>query len=245
MSNTATAIVPDISPRDTMFEGDADHYLSVGQSALQCIRVALTVSGKTSVERILDFGSGYGRVMRALRSEFPQAKLVACDISSDAVEFCSEAFGAEGIVASAKPAELELAGTFDLIWVGTLFTNLDQQPLLELLRIFDSRLEPGGVLLFTTHGPFVANRIRSREYDYGIPQSRLDALIASYDSSGFGYENYPQEVLDRLELDRYGISLSKPAWICSQLESFRHLHLLSYIERGWDRHQDVVACVKT
>jgi len=245
MSKAATAIIPDISPQDTMFEGDAGHYLSVGQSALQCIRVALTMSGKTSVERILDFGSGYGRVMRALRNEFPQAKLVACDILPDAVEFCSEAFGAEAIVCTAKPAELELTGKFDLIWVGTLFTNLDQQRLCESLRVLESRLSPEGVIVFTTHGPFVAERIRSREYDYGIPNNRLDDLIASYDCSGFGYENYPQEVLDRLELDRYGISLSKPAWICSQLESFRDLHLVTYTERGWDRHQDVIACTKT
>ncbi|NIQ58735.1 MAG: class I SAM-dependent methyltransferase, partial [Gemmatimonadetes bacterium] len=53
-------------PGDTMYEvGRGLHYLSVGLSALRCVEA---VRGRAREPRhVLDFGCGYGRVLRFLR----------------------------------------------------------------------------------------------------------------------------------------------------------------------------------
>ena len=57
-----------IHPGDGMYTGDganAQHYLLVGLSAIRCIEDALEKSSrKNNIHSVLDFPSGYGRVLR-------------------------------------------------------------------------------------------------------------------------------------------------------------------------------------
>jgi hypothetical protein len=48
----------------------------------------------------------------------------------------------------------------------------------------------------------------------------------------------------RVGVTKYGICVSKPSWVCRQIESLQDLRLITYTERGWDNHQDSVACAK-
>lgn len=235
----------EISPADGMYEGDRDHYFQVGQSALRCIKLAMLATGKEDFRSILDFGCGYGRVLRTLRAAFPEARLTACDLVREGADFCARHFGATPVYAAKDPGRISAKGPFDLIWCGTLLTNLNRDQWEGLLGLFHSLLGPGRVLVFTTHGPWVVQRIRSRSCTYGLEERILPGLIEDYDRDGFGYRDYPPEVLRhaRIEGD-YGISLTSPAWVCSQLEKWPDLRLLTYTERLWDDHQDVVACTR-
>src|SRR5438128_5312892 len=58
----------EISAKNGMFEGDREHYLAVGQSALRCIKLAMLAAARDQFRSILDFGCGFGRVLRVLRS---------------------------------------------------------------------------------------------------------------------------------------------------------------------------------
>jgi SAM-dependent methyltransferase len=244
-SETIDPLVPDeISPLDTMLEGDRAHYFSVGQSALRCIQAAMFAARKEGFDSILDFGSGYGRVLRVLRAAFPAAHLAASDIDADALEFCSKQFGATPYLSHADPGHIAIDRQFDLIWCGTLLTNLDQPMIGSLLRLFHACLQPGGMLVFTTHGPFCAERIRTGECTYGLEPGLVPELIARYDHNGFAYLDYPSEVRARLGLVHYGISLCKPSWVCGQLERVADTRIVNYTERAWDNHQDSVACLK-
>ena len=236
-----TGVLDTISPLDGMFEGDFGHYFDVGRSALRCIELALLAARKEKPDRILDFGCGFGRVLRALRAAFPDSRLTACDLSSEAVDFCARTFHAEPVLSSEDISRIRIGGQFDLIWCGTLLTNVDWLQFRGFLALFRSLLVPGGALVFTTHGPFVARRLQEGAHNYGLDERLVPRLIDQYQRSGFGYLDYPREVRTRLGLTRYGISVSTPAWVCHEIERLSGSEVLMYTEKAWDNHQDSVA----
>ncbi|MDQ3918798.1 MAG: class I SAM-dependent methyltransferase [Acidobacteriota bacterium] len=229
-----TGIVAKIAEADGMYQGNEAHYFHVGQSALQSIKLAMLAAGKSSVGRLLDLPCGYGRVLRVLKAAFPQAELTACDILTDGVDFCAAEFGARPVYAQAEPGAIALDGEFDLIWCGSLLTHLAQTNWLGFLRLFDEHLAAGGLGVVTTHGRWVVERMRRGEENYGLEPDQLQRLLADYEQAGFGFGHY-------FHSPDYGISASSPAWVCARLADFPRLRLLTFHERGWDDHQDVVA----
>jgi SAM-dependent methyltransferase len=240
-----SGVSTEISPDDTMFEGSLEHYVSVGESALRCIRLGLLAAGKSEVRSILDFACGFGRVLRVLKASFPSAQLTACDISRNAVDFCSEQFDAHAIQSGEDFTKLQINTTFDLIWCGSLLTHLEPAQFTSGLGFFRSLLSPGGIVVFTTHGPFVAERIRTGESNYGIDERLIPAMIRDYDATGYGYGDYPDHILPMVGVKRYGVSISRPSWVCSQIERQPDFRILTLTERAWDYHQDSFACMRT
>jgi len=234
----------EISPNDTMYEGSLEHYSAVGQSALHCVKTALVATNTSNVRSILDFGCGFGRVLRVLKSEFPAAQLTACDISREAIEFCAKTFGATPVLSGENAAEVQFKDKFDLVWGGTVFTQFDAPQFLTFLHLLHSFVSKDGLLVFTTHGRFVAQRLRTDGRNYGMDESSARAMLDGWDTTGFGYANYPQEVMTRFGVSKYGVCISKPSWICRQIEAVDDMKLVCYTERAWDNHQDSVACIK-
>ena len=77
----------EIDPDDVMYRPERrDLYFELGASALRAVRVALLAAGKEEPERILDFPSGHGRVLRMLKAAFPGAALAAGDLNRAGVD---------------------------------------------------------------------------------------------------------------------------------------------------------------
>ena len=91
-----------ISPSDTMFDGDVRRYFLVGLSGLRAIQSVLQHCPSLSVQNILDFPSGCGRVGRYLAVRFPGAKITACDLDTEMVDFCAKALGMTPVYSSAR-----------------------------------------------------------------------------------------------------------------------------------------------
>lgn len=221
-------MVTEIAPDDAMFDGDADHYLSVGLSALRAIEAAL--DGRPVPRRILDLPCGHGRVTRLLRARFPDAAIAASDIDHAGVAFAASRFRAEGVPSDGDFRSLDIGQEFDLIWVGSLLTHLS--PLMAR-RLFDfavGHMALGATLVVSSHGSWVAKRLRSWGYGLGPPLAR--AVLEEYKRTGYGYRDYPGE-------QGYGISLISRDWIGAALAG-SPLQLVAYAERGWDDHQDVL-----
>lgn len=230
-------MISKISPHDRMFKTDAAHYFRVGYSALHNIRAALGAVGKTEVRAILDMPCGHGRVLRAMRAAFPVARITACELETDGVDFCARTFGAIPVYSKINPAEIGMRERFDLIWVGSLFTHLDASRWPGFLAFFTDVLARGGVLIFTTHGSYSAECMRARTRTYSLQPEQIDAVLASCERDGFGYSDY------RSGAD-YGTSLSTADRVKAFVAATPGLALISYTERAWDEHQDVVACVR-
>ncbi len=222
---------------DGMYKGDGAHYFKVGLSALRSIEEALESAALKEVRKILDLPCGYGRVMRLLVHRFPRAEITACELERGAVEFCVRHFGAKPAYSSTDLDALSLGDEFDLIWCGSLFTHLSDAPMRALLRFFRRHLAPGGLLLFTTHGDFVARRLPTHDFDYGLADEQITALTARYPGEGFAYADYP----DR---ENYGISLTSPAWVRARVEELGGMREVYSKERGWDERQDVYGFVR-
>ena len=228
-------MIREISPNDRMFDSKyPEAYFEVGESALSAIRLSMDAAGKERLDTVLDFPCGHGRVLRAIKQAFPEAELTASDIDRDGVDFCVGTFGARGAYSDPDLAKVNLPGAFDLIWVGSLFTHLPDSRWWSFLDFLVERLAPEGLLIFTTHGRWSAQRIREDKSPLGSREAQLK-MLRGYEASGFGF-------VGSGENQAYGTSLTKAAAVLERVETFADLRVLSYIERGWAGHQDVVAC---
>jgi len=229
-----------ISPNDEMFTGNEEHYFGVGQDAIGIINRALISAKKEpgDLETILDFPCGHGRVLRCLRVAFPKAKITGCDLNRDGVDFCAAQFGSIPVYSSLDLTQIDLPRDhFDLIWVGSLFTHFDAPRWAPLLTWFRSLLRPGGLLLFSTHGRRVHEWMSINAYRYCLDEQQCVEIIGEYESSGFGYVDYPN-------VQDYGIAISEPAWVCRLITSLPEFRLVGFSEKVWDDHHDVFACVR-
>ena len=226
-----------ISYEDGMYKGDGAHYFKVGLDAVRCIEEALAAAHVERVRDILDLPCGYGRVLRFLVRRFPEARITACELMPDAVRFCAEHFGALPAQSAYNLDALTLAAQYDLIWCGSLVTHLDAARTRALLRFFARQLAPGGLLLFTTHGEFVAGRIQALADFYGLNAADIPALVAAYRQRGHAYLDYPEQ-------PGYGVSLTAPDWLRAQARAAGPLREVYFRARGWDEHQDVFGFVK-
>jgi len=228
--------------RDGMYNSDGAHYFKVGLGAIRSIDAALAQTNLTEVRTILDLPSGGGRVLRFLSARFPAAKITACDIQRDAVDFCGEHLGAEPVYSSANLNEVSLDTKFDLIWCGSLVTHFNQGPMVDLLEFFKRHLNAGSLLVFTTHGDYVAARLPKKEFDYGLDDEQLPPLLDGYERNGFGFAPYPKGMYD--STSEFGVSLTSPDWIDGQVRTVGGMRKVYFASRGWDDHQDVFGFVR-
>jgi SAM-dependent methyltransferase len=231
-------VIEEISPDDVMYKSDPDRYFLLGRLAIETIGRFRALSGSAPIKTILDLPSGHGRVLRFLRAAFPDAVIAACDVDGDAVDFCAGTFDAQPIYSTVDLEAVPLQDRYDLIWCGSLFTHIHADQWRSLLRLFSGHLSDSGLLVFTTHGRTHADRLRSKRTTLGLSAWAANAIVSDYERFGFGYQNYAGR-------EGYGISLSSPSWVCSQLALTSGLRVAGYHEQGWAESQDAVACVHT
>jgi SAM-dependent methyltransferase len=241
-------VIEEISERDHMFKV-RDRYLRSGRTGLDCIRLAMLAAGRTAVGSALDLPSGHGRVLRWIKAEFPGARLGACDIDHDGVDFCAATFGAEAIYGHEDPAQIKIPEPYELIWCGSLFTHLPPERWEGFLDLFERALVPDGLIVFTTHGRRIAERIRDPETgrSYLKEPAQREQVLRGYEREGLGYSDYTfsDEYREALSLPRrYGISLVRPAVVCRMLAERPGMWLVGLIE-GRFNGQDVVSAVRS
>ena len=235
---------PKIDERDGMYRGNLAHYLNVGLSAIDAIDHALSKKNAAKeVVSVLDLPCGYGRVTRTLRCRFPSAQFTVCDLEKDAVDFCAGAFNARGVYSTKEFDALDLEERFDLIWVGSLITHLDKNAISNFFRFVRRHLSNVGVAVVSSHGPFVAGRIRQSLLDdkpaYGLSLESMKSILPPYFKHGYGFAAYQRH---KLSDDHYGASICTERWL-RQMSSDAKLSVNSYEHHGWDNHHDIISFV--
>jgi SAM-dependent methyltransferase len=219
--------------------GEEAHYYAIGTDAVRNIVDALASNFRTPPQTILDFPSGSGRVTRHLRSFFPEARLYACDLYEGHIKFCAETFGAVPILSSDELDRFEFPEKFDLIFCGSLLTHLPETQCKQAISLIARSLSPQGIALVTLHGrysPFV----QRNKFEY-LRDDLFQVALKGMHDHGFGYADYETDfksLFDKQE--RYGVTLARPSWVLQHLEQIEEVRVLSYRERSWDDHQDVV-----
>ena len=137
-----------------LFHHDRDAALaSYFQSALDqfaLVRHIASWRGKRP-RTMLDFASGYGRLTRLLVHERLADEVTVSDILDGGMAFQAEQFGVRTILSKTDPAQFAAPGTYDLIFVASLFTHLPPATFTAWLRRLSELLAPEGLLIFSVH----------------------------------------------------------------------------------------------
>ena len=222
-----------VSDKDIMLKkSTAQHYLSTGFSALDSIYQCLPHLATQPPGRVLDFGCGYGRVLRMLRAAWPHNVTFTCDLMADGLSFCMEHFDVAGYRSQIKPSSIPLAHGFDLIWVGSVITHLDEDAIMGYISLFRHLLEPGGSVVLTTGGEKVITQMEQNKFHYDLTPEQRAAVIAGYRKDGFAYCDYPN-------MKGYGISAIHESWLRPRIEALGRLEITKVMPAQWDNHQDV------
>jgi SAM-dependent methyltransferase len=223
-----------VDPADHMFNTDPDWYFRTGSAGLETIHGILTLSKSTTVRTILDLPSGHGRVARYLRAAFPDAAMTFCDLDERGAAFCAREFRGEVQACDPEMSNISFKNSFDLVWVGSLFTHVDFDRTQRWLRHLCAALAPDGILVATFHGRWSIEVNKRFPFING---AAWEIIVKGYRSSGYGYSPYtPTEDI--------GVSLSKPSKIIEISEGIEGVRLLCYQERGWGNNHDVLALRK-
>lgn len=228
-------IIRTIHPRDGMWSPNETWYFATGRSAMRVVDIAARASWRPNIASILDLPCGYGRVSRHLRAAYPEAQLYFCDIEHEGADFCASTFGGTAIHSRPELTEVELPQV-DLIWVGSLFTHVDEDRTRRWLRYLCERLNPNGVLAASFHGEWSLSM--QRIYPMIDPAS-WERIVDQYRREGYGYAPYPD-----WPAGDYGISLSSPQAILALIREIPGVRLAGYMERGWADNHDVAIIAK-
>lgn len=230
----------DIHRHDDMYvPGHADHYLTMGLSALGVITDALNASGRTSpVNRVLDFGCGFGRVLRMLEAQFNEADIFASELNSTALAYCESVFSVQGFQSNVDVKQVDNAGQFDLIWCSSLIPHIDESSATDLLRFFHENLASGGVCVFSTHGLKSLEALQAGMFSYNLSARTQEGILTGYRRDEYGFGNYRFR-------EGYGISLSSREKIEAMAVSVGDWSEVMFKPGGWDSHQDLFAFCRT
>jgi SAM-dependent methyltransferase len=224
---------------DFMLGGTDDaamrEYAAVGNGTVDAVERAVLACGVSDLaaKRWLEVGCGYGRVVRFLTDRVPPSSVWVTDVIGEAVEFCQREFGVNPIADLGTCAELD--GTFDVIYLISVFTHLPAAISMSLLARLAELLAPQGVLVLTAHGPDLAQR----PGEYG-PEflAQREAIIEELARVGASYRPYSHS-----KDGSYGVAWNSEENLRQMVAdaSGGRLAVAHYEPRGLSGHQDVYA----
>jgi 2-polyprenyl-3-methyl-5-hydroxy-6-metoxy-1,4-benzoquinol methylase len=154
---------PDLMMRVTG-NTDLGWFIESGRLAEESMRAALWRAGASldSLDAILDFGCGCGRVLRRWRNL--NARICGNDLTERAVAWCRTNLPfAEVTVNAIEPPLTYGASSFDLVYALSVLTHLPVEMQFAWRDELGRVLRPGGHLLLSIHGDAYLERLRSKE----------------------------------------------------------------------------------
>jgi SAM-dependent methyltransferase len=215
---------------------EAASYRERALNVMSLMEESMMAAGRTfdDVESWLDFGCGYGRVVRFLVERVPPERISVCDVVTEGVDFCVNEFGVRPIRSGADLGTLKL-GSSDFIYAISVISHLNERNSIAMLRLLGGSLTEGGVALFTTHGRYSLDNpgLYGAEYE-----ERKDAIADEVERRGMAFLPYPF-----VSGDHYGMAWHSREFIERTMQAVHEgrMRLLLFTERGLDDHQDVFA----
>jgi SAM-dependent methyltransferase len=181
------------------------------------------INGRT----ILDFGCGYGRIIRLMYYYSSPARIWGLDPCEGAIELCrADGLLGQLAVSDYLPKAIPVGdASFDLIYSFSVFTHLSERAATLALTTLRRYVAPGGLFVIT---------IRPKEYwdelgravARGNPIDR-DELVARHEKSGFAFHPHAEEAIIDGEVI-YGDTSLSFEWIEQHAEGWNMV--------GYDRN---------
>lgn len=107
--------------------------------------------GRAPVASILEFGCGWGRILRFFTRDVPPERLSGIDCLPEAVALCQAAdLGRHVTLVPPLPHTPLPSGAFDLVYAYSVFSHLSESAHLAWLAELRRLLRPDGLLIVTT-----------------------------------------------------------------------------------------------
>lgn len=105
--------------------------------------------------RVLDFGVGWGRILRYFLKDVPETGLYGLDAMPLAIDLCKE-IGCPGslVHGGQLPPSVFAADSFDVIYAYSVFSHLSERAQLAWVDELAQLLRPGGVLVVTSRSDY-------------------------------------------------------------------------------------------
>lgn len=204
-------------------------YFHVGDMLLGDLRRALERNGLPleQVRSVLDFACGHGRVTRYMVATYGADRVTASDIDTQAVEFVRRTFGVSAFNSTRDADELEHRRRYQVIFVASLFSHLTLEHWRKWASKLVGMLQPGGLLVFSTHG--------IERYESMRPhiQSRFGKI-----EEGFIY-NGTNETKGRLAGEYYGTAFVDEAFVRRFFSQEPGAAVVDYMPQGLGQNQDL------
>lgn len=208
--------------------GAIEYYFSTGHESAQKLAAIKHDIMQTGKQSLLEFASGYGCVSRHLIKQNPEFDLTACDIHPEAVRFVNDTLSIPCIGSVTDPDEFDPPKRYRMVFALSFFSHMPRRTWGKWLAALYRAVEPGGVLVFTTHG-FISQR-----------KMMAHAVI---DQTGFWFnENSEQSDLDTAD---YGTTITTPEFVRTEIARLTDAKELRFYEGFWWAHQDAWAIEKS
>ena len=143
--------------------------------------------------QLLDFGSGWGRVIRYFLKDVAPENLVGLDINEGSLKAArkTDRWSRFERCELLPPTRFD-ADSFDLVYAFSVFSHLSEESHEAWLGEFERVLRPGGVLILTTFHRDVLERAG----DFPAMAERfapVDPWLAAYDRGDFAYQVLQEE----------------------------------------------------
>ena len=205
-STELQAILPDLPSLDMQlrFTGKSgDDTLAEGHSLAAELKVQYEIhrGPLTPDTRILEFGCGWGRIIRFFLKDVRPDNLWGIDCNEELVSFCKQSNPGCNFERNDPLPPTDLADqSFDLIYAYSLFTHLSEPAHLGWLAELRRLLAPGGLLVVTVRprhfisycGKLTNDTELSHESQASLVGMFADteSALRDYDAGRFCYEPY-------------------------------------------------------
>jgi SAM-dependent methyltransferase len=142
---------------------------------------------------VLDFGCGWGRILRLFLRDVAPGNLHGVDVMPLALELCrnTNPWANFSAVSVLPPADLP-SDTFDLVYLYSVFSHLSEDAHEKWLTEFRRVLKPGGLLMASTRPrEYIVSCDTSRKRGFGVHTAAMRAFVgkdewlARYDRGEF------------------------------------------------------------
>lgn len=210
-------------------------YAERARNVVGLIDETLAEAGRTfdNIERWLDFGCGYGRVVRFLLERVPRERVFVSDVVKEGVDFCASEFGVRPIYSQAELDHVS-PGSFDFIYAISVITHLNERNSIAFLRLLGEALTDGGIALFTTHGQWSIENAGLYGSEYEARKSEIAGLV---EERGIAY--LPYDFVD----NDYGMTWHSREYVEAKMAELHDSALapLMFRPHALDGHQDMHA----
>jgi SAM-dependent methyltransferase len=199
----------------------------------------------SACKQVLDFGCGWGRIMRFLLKDIDPSKLRGIDVSDEMIAFCEKEFRWGTFTRNDPfPPTQFPAESFDFIYALSVFSHLSEDAHRKWLEEFKRILAPGGVLIATTWGRELITRCRDSRgakdltsISHHFPGLFVDTdrWLAGYDAGGFCFDSSRAGYGERS--DWLGETCISAGYVMKHWPAY--FDYLDYIGQG--AHRDVFA----